>query len=239
MRPPCGSAATSSVALSVPDRSMWFSIGSPRGNRIRIDWRCRPRGTHTHDRSAIRRRRPGRVLPARRSRRGFSRDCHSSRSPRAISDFAPDSHISTAGRPNGRMPRRPTSRQRVPRGSFAIAARVAGFYPIDSPGGWNLLGRTNAALWDARCRPPNLIAAGDRVTIVPVTRPLAMPDIAEELPPPGVRRLVRRKTRDIVGGVEWSKHDQGLPPGGPFDPEMAALANRPSATTRTRRCSNA
>ena len=37
------------------------------------------------------------------------------------------------------MPRRPTSRP-VARGSFAIAGNVAGFYPIDSPGGWNILG---------------------------------------------------------------------------------------------------
>ncbi len=46
------------------------------------------------------------------------------------------------------MPRRPTSRP-VAAGSFAVAGNVAGFYPIDTPGGWNLLGRTDADVEDA------------------------------------------------------------------------------------------
>jgi KipI family sensor histidine kinase inhibitor len=56
------------------------------------------------------------------------------------------------------MPRRPTSRPLVSRGSFAIAGSTAGFYPLDSPGGWNLLGRA--------VELPR-IAAGDEVTIEP------------------------------------------------------------------------
>src|SRR5258708_17106687 len=64
-----------------------------------------------------------------------------------------------------RMPRRPTSRNLVPRGSFAIAGAMAGFYPVDSPGGWNLLGRTNATLWDPNAEPPNRFAPGDVVTL--------------------------------------------------------------------------
>lgn len=124
------------------------------------------------------------------------------------------------------MARRPTSRQRVPRGSFAIAAAVAGFYPIDSPGGWNLLGQTDAPLWDARRAPPNLIAAGDRVTIVPVTRSLALPEILEEPPRPDIGAEFSGRLAAVVGPVDWSRLDQGLAPGGPFDPEMAAAANR-------------
>src|SRR5207247_3809756 len=62
------------------------------------------------------------------------------------------------------MPRRPTSRP-VKRGSFAVGGSVAGFYPIDTPGGWNLLGTTDALLWDARRDPPNLIEAGDEIVI--------------------------------------------------------------------------
>jgi KipI family sensor histidine kinase inhibitor len=63
------------------------------------------------------------------------------------------------------LPRRPTSRTRVPRGTFAAAGAMAGFYPVDSPGGWNLLGRTDAPLWDAEREPPNLFAPGDVVII--------------------------------------------------------------------------
>lgn len=63
------------------------------------------------------------------------------------------------------MPRRPTSRTRVPRGSFAIAGGRAGFYPIDSPGGWNILGKTEAPLWDPWREPPNLFAPGDAIEL--------------------------------------------------------------------------
>jgi allophanate hydrolase subunit 1 len=60
------------------------------------------------------------------------------------------------------MPRRPTSRP-VARGTFAVAGNVAGFYPIDSPGGWNLLGTTDADL-------ENALVPGDVIGIVPVER---------------------------------------------------------------------
>jgi len=63
------------------------------------------------------------------------------------------------------LPRRATSRTRVPRGSFAIAGEMAGFYPVDSPGGWNLIGRTDAELWNPEREPPNLFAPGDTIVI--------------------------------------------------------------------------
>src|SRR5205085_6011451 len=80
------------------------------------------------------------------------------------------------------MPRKATSRP-VKRGSFAVANAVAGFYTIDSPGGWNILGTTDALLWDARRNPPNLIEAGDEIVIVAVTRETHPPPNVEELPP--------------------------------------------------------
>jgi KipI family sensor histidine kinase inhibitor len=65
-----------------------------------------------------------------------------------------------------RMPRRATSRNVVPRGSFAIAEVMAGFYPVDSPGGWNLLGRTNESLRARRCH--RVAASGN--CVIPFTR---------------------------------------------------------------------
>lgn len=64
-----------------------------------------------------------------------------------------------------RLPRRATSRTRVARGSFSIAGEMAGFYPVDSPGGWNLIGHTDAELWNAEREPPNLFAPGDVIVI--------------------------------------------------------------------------
>lgn len=57
-------------------------------------------------------------------------------------------------------PRRQIPRVRVPAGSVAIADQQAGIYPIDSPGGWHLIGRTPLQLFDPQRSPPFLIEAG-------------------------------------------------------------------------------
>lgn len=64
----------------------------------------------------------------------------------------------------GRLERPRTA---VPAGAVAIAGRYAGVYPRSSPGGWRLLGRTDAALWDAARTPPALLQPGARVRFVP------------------------------------------------------------------------
>lgn len=68
------------------------------------------------------------------------------------------------------VPRRATSRPRVPAGAVALAAEYCGVYPRTSPGGWQLIGRTDAPLWDARRDPPALVTAGTRVRFVLVSR---------------------------------------------------------------------
>ena len=65
------------------------------------------------------------------------------------------------------LPRRMTARVRVPAGSVAITGRQTCVYPFETPGGWHLIGRTDAWLWDARRDPPALLAPGDRVRFVP------------------------------------------------------------------------
>jgi KipI family sensor histidine kinase inhibitor len=61
------------------------------------------------------------------------------------------------------VPRRDEPRTRVPGGTVAIAGVYSGVYPRESPGGWRLLGRTDAALFDEAREPPALLAAGDTV----------------------------------------------------------------------------
>jgi len=68
------------------------------------------------------------------------------------------------------LARRSNPRVRVPAGSVAIAGPYSAVYPIESPGGWHLLGRTDLALWDARRDPPALIEPGMRVRFVPAER---------------------------------------------------------------------
>ena len=66
-----------------------------------------------------------------------------------------------------RVPRLATPRTRVPAGSVAIAGAMAAIYPQASPGGWRLLGRTDARLFDPTAMHPALLRPGDRVRFVP------------------------------------------------------------------------
>ncbi len=61
------------------------------------------------------------------------------------------------------LPRRATPRTQVPAGSVAIAGPETGIYPLTSPGGWNLIGRTSVKLFLPDSDPPSLFRAGDRV----------------------------------------------------------------------------
>ncbi|HXM44309.1 MAG TPA: 5-oxoprolinase subunit PxpB [Bryobacteraceae bacterium] len=67
-------------------------------------------------------------------------------------------------------PRLETPRRRVPAGSVAIGARQTGVYPIASPGGWRIIGRTPLRLFDPAADPPALLRMGDRVRFVPILK---------------------------------------------------------------------
>ncbi|HUC42519.1 MAG TPA: 5-oxoprolinase subunit PxpB [Candidatus Sulfotelmatobacter sp.] len=66
------------------------------------------------------------------------------------------------------LPRKATPRKSVPAGSVAIAGRQAGIYPLATAGGWNVIGRTEIALFDPFREPACLLAPGDRVRFVAV-----------------------------------------------------------------------
>jgi KipI family sensor histidine kinase inhibitor len=61
------------------------------------------------------------------------------------------------------LPRRSTPRKRVPAGSVGIAEAQTGVYPFETPGGWHLIGRTDAKMFDAERAEPALLKVGDRV----------------------------------------------------------------------------
>ena len=65
-------------------------------------------------------------------------------------------------------PRRASPRTRVPAGSVAIGGAQTGIYPGESPGGWQLIGRTPAILFDALRSPPSLLSPGDLVRFVAI-----------------------------------------------------------------------
>lgn len=65
------------------------------------------------------------------------------------------------------VPRLSTPRPRLVAGSVALADRWCGVYPTASPGGWRVVGHTDAVLWDVDRDPPALLAPGTRVRFVP------------------------------------------------------------------------
>ncbi len=71
--------------------------------------------------------------------------------------------------PRLNTPRRATPRPLVPAGSVGIGSAQTGVYPIASPGGWNLIGRTPRALFRLHLSPPALLLTGDRVKFRPIS----------------------------------------------------------------------
>jgi inhibitor of KinA len=70
--------------------------------------------------------------------------------------------------PRLQIPRREQPRPRVAAGSVAIAASQTGVYPLDTPGGWHILGKTDVVMFDASRNPPSLLKAGDTVKFEPI-----------------------------------------------------------------------
>lgn len=66
------------------------------------------------------------------------------------------------------MPRLAAPRKHVPEGSVAIGGSQAGVYPLASPGGWRLIGRTSLRLFDPQATPPGMLRMSDRVRFVPL-----------------------------------------------------------------------
>jgi len=83
----------------------------------------------------------------------------------AFCGFAPG-FAYLAGLPAGlSIPRLATPRAKVPAGSVALAGEYAGIYPTASPGGWRLIGRTEASLFDVDREPPALLTPGTHVRL--------------------------------------------------------------------------
>lgn len=84
----------------------------------------------------------------------------------AFGGFAPGFAYLTGLPPKLAVPRLDTPRTKVPAGSVGLADIYCGIYPTMSPGGWLLIGRTDALLFDAQRDPPALLDPGERVRFV-------------------------------------------------------------------------
>lgn len=92
------------------------------------------------------------------------------------------------------LPRRENPRTRVPPGSIAIATTMTAVYPLESPGGWHLIGRTPVALWDVRRDPPVLLSAGDKIEFSPIS----------------VREYEEMAARAVAGTLTIAPEGQGV-----------------------------
>jgi len=84
----------------------------------------------------------------------------------AFCGFAPGFGYLTQDGGGWDVPRRSTPRTRVPPGSVALAGEFSGVYPRESPGGWQLIGRTDVAVFDLDREPAALLRPGVRVRFV-------------------------------------------------------------------------
>ena len=137
-------------------------------------------------------------------------------------------------------PRHPVPRTRVPAGSVGIAGRQTGIYPIESPGGWQIIGRTSVRMFDSLRTPPALLQPGDSVRFVPQTSATDAPDssiarapadgIAElaSAPAPGTRvcTVLRPGLFTTVQDCgRWGFQRLGVPVSGALDAAAHARAN--------------
>lgn len=161
----------------------------------------------------------------------------------AFGGFAPGFAYLSGGDPRLDVPRRDEPRPRVPAGSVGLAGDLSGVYPRESPGGWQLLGRTNLPLWDLRREPPALLRPGTRVRFVAVDE---LPDApstgssSTSFPSTGSGTGTGGGVRVVTPGPLTTLQDEGRPglasvgvgPSGAADRSAHALANRLLANPR-------
>jgi biotin-dependent carboxylase-like uncharacterized protein len=125
--------------------------------------------------------------------------------------------------------RHATPRVRVPAGSVGLAGRQTGVYPVSSPGGWQLIGRTSVPLFDPWREQPSLIAPGDRVRFVAVQEleapaRAAAPSPAASSPVALVREPGLLTT--VQDGGRFGHRRWGVGCAGPVDGVALAAVNR-------------
>lgn len=154
----------------------------------------------------------------------------------AFGGFAPGFAYLLGENQSLNVPRRSIPRKIVPSGAVALAGDYSAVYPRQSPGGWQLIGHTDAVLWDLARENPALVRPQDRVQFVPSrssltlngpkttaatdTGVLAATGIAQlEILDPGLQSLIQDTGRPGLGNL-------GVSSAGSADTRSAAQANR-------------
>ncbi|MGW9762032.1 5-oxoprolinase subunit B/C family protein [Micrococcus aloeverae] len=165
----------------------------------------------------------------------------------AFGGFAPGFMYCASEAAPFEAPRRSSPRTAVPAGAVAVAGAFSAVYPRTSPGGWQLLGHTTAALWDLGREQPALLQPGDRVRYVPV-RPTASvtsgTDAAVDATPPadaaaGLPSVAGRRGVTVVDpGLLTLVQDLGRPGLGDLGVVASGAADRDAARQANRLVGN-
>jgi KipI family sensor histidine kinase inhibitor len=145
----------------------------------------------------------------------------------AFIGFSPGFPYLTGLPPELSAPRLPEPRPRVARGSIAIGGPYTGVYPSATPGGWRLIGRTSARLFEESAQPPSLLAPGDRVrfdAVRALVEPVAPPEHANPRSPV-LRLLSPGLFTSVQGAPRHGLGSSGIPAGGAMDLASLAMAN--------------
>jgi len=152
----------------------------------------------------------------------------------AFTGFAPGFAYLSGGHPSLNVPRRKVPRTRIPAGAVGLAGSFSGVYPQASPGGWQILGITDAPMWDLSRETPALLQPGDAVRFVDVTgQPRAevkasaapaQPAVSKsgcalEIRAPGLQSLLQ-------DGGRHGQAKQGVSASGAMDRRSLQAANR-------------
>jgi KipI family sensor histidine kinase inhibitor len=151
----------------------------------------------------------------------------------AFGGFAPGFGYMVGENESLEVPRRSSPRTAVPAGSVALAGNYSAVYPRQSPGGWQLIGRTAARMWDLGREQPALAAPGDRVQfravkeLVEVTNPASPAESITDagagsglrILSPGLQSLIQDLGRPGHGGL-------GVSVAGALDRSSLRRANR-------------
>ncbi|GAA1858639.1 5-oxoprolinase/urea amidolyase family protein [Paeniglutamicibacter psychrophenolicus] len=164
-------------------------------------------------------------------------NAHSSQTWRAaFGGFAPGFAYLLGENQQLHVPRRATPRKVVPSGAVALAGDYSAVYPRQSPGGWQLVGHTDAVLWDLDRANPALIRPQDRVRFVPSRTSLSLGTRPEPAASPAP---VAGNLLEVINpGLQSLIQDSGRPGYGDLGVSAAGFADSGSATQANRLVGN-
>jgi KipI family sensor histidine kinase inhibitor len=152
----------------------------------------------------------------------------------AFTGFAPGFAYLSGGDASLNVPRRKVPRTRIPAGAVGLAGSFSGVYPQASPGGWQIIGITDAPMWDLARETPALLQPGDTVRFVDVTaQPRAVPQpaaAAPSRPAPASGNAIEIRAAGLQALLQdrgrHGQAKQGVSASGAMDQRALQAANR-------------